>query len=267
MQRWIRRIGVGLLGCAALASGIGWWAVRQTRHVPEFYSRVTARPHAQTEAASRRLHADVQQLQRDAAQQGSWRAEFLEEEINAWLIEEMPRTLPRLLASGAREPRVVIDEGRMLAAARFTNHHVDTVISCEVEVELTEQANILALRVSNLRAGALRLPLQRFLKGITKELAVGGIDVQWDLTEAGPVALLSIPQEHPAYVHGPVVVESIEMSDGKLMLAGNTGYSASHAYEPQGPVYRFVTYEHRENLSRQTAHVVNSSGRRGERMR
>lgn len=252
MQRWIKRIGWMSLCAAVGAMAASWWAVDQTQHVPAFYARATERlPQPQTAEASRRLMADVERLQDDAARPGSWHAEFTDDRLNAWLIEELPKKFPRLLARGASEPRVVIEDGRMLAAARYKSSHIDTVISCELEVVLTEQPNMLALRVSDLRAGALRLPLNRFLKGISKEAAKGQVDVRWDLTEEGPVALLNIPGKHPDYVHEPVVVESVQLAEGRLLLAGHTGTLAREEFEPRGPVHRFVSYPYGSKRSRQ----------------
>ena len=252
MRRWIKRLGLALL-CAASAGGCAsWWAVGQTQHVPAFYAQATERlPQPETAEASRRLMIDVERLQDDAARLGSWRAEFSDDRLNAWLIEELPKKFPRLLARGASDPRIVIEDGRMLAAARFKGHSIDTVISCELEVEMTEQPNMLALRVSNLRAGALPLPLSRFLKGISNEAARGQVDLRWDLTEDGPIALLNVPSKHPGYVHEPVVVESVQLAEGRLILTGHTGQLAREEFQPRGPIHRFVSYPYGTNRNRQ----------------
>lgn len=263
MRRWLIRIGILLTACVTCGFAASLWAVRQTRHVPDFYARAARSEPSRTQAASRRLRDDFQRLKDDAAQPGAWCAAFSDNEINAWLVEELPRKLPQLLTSGGREPRIVIEDGKLLAAARFQNRHIDTVISCEVDVELTEKPNMLAVRVSNLKAGALPLPLSRFLRGISKELGKGGFDVRWDITDEGPVALLTIPSEDPRYARTPVVVESIEFGDGVLTLAGRTGQTARKEFAPRGPVHHFVSYQQGENRSRQTAQVVGSDDRSG----
>ena len=254
--RWFALIGVVV---GAGASGTGWWVLRQTSHVPDFYLQAEKSLPAQVAEASQRLQTDVQQLQDDAAKRGSWAASFSDNEINAWLIEELPQKFPKLLASGARDPRVVIEDGRIRAAVRYTNHRIDTVISCEVEVELTEEPNRLAVRVKNLRAGALPLPLASFLKGITREAAAGGVDINWDFTEDGPVALVAVPSEHPNYVQAPVVVESVQLFAGQLVLSGHTGILAHESYEPRGSVHRFVSYRSRDKASCQTPRVATKS--------
>lgn len=247
MRRWIKRLTIFTSLLLVIGGGSAWWLVRQTHQVPDFYTRVTQQLPAVTAEASRRLQEDVKQLQSDAAKVGSWHAEFSDDEINAWLVEELPKKFPRLLARGASDPRVVIEDDRILAAVRYKDRRIDTVVSCELQVALTEQPNMLALKVTKLKAGSLPLPLSKFLKGISKEAATGDIDVQWDLNEAGPIALVTLPSEHPRYVISPVTVESVELMDGRLTLAGHTGPLAKKVFRPQGPVYRFVSYRHGMN--------------------
>lgn len=247
MPRWIERITVSLivLGLAGLA--ITWWAVQQTQQIPTFYSEASLATSKETVEASRALEDKVEQLQSSAAKRGSWRAGFSDSHINAWLLEELPKKFPRLLASGASEPRIVIENGRVLAAVRYQNGRIDTVISCEIEVKLTEQPNMLALHVQKLKAGALPLPLNKFLSGISKEASRGEIDVHWDMTESGPIALVTVPSEDPRYVLSPVIVESVRLVSGSLMLSGHTGSLAHQSYRPIGPVYQFVSYRPTKN--------------------
>ena len=250
MRRWIFRITFAAaiaIGTVAFAS---WWAIRQTRQVPEFYSRAGQRLPERTREASRRLSEDVVKLRDDVARIGAWQAVFSDARINAWLVEEFPKQFPKLFARGASDPRVLIEDDRMLVAARYKDHRFDTVVSCEVTAELTEEPNLIAVRVNNLRAGALRLPLNPFLKGITREAANGDVDIQWDFTETGPVALVTIPREHPDYVCGPVIVQSLQLRDGRARLAGHTGPLAHKIFDPDGPIHRFVSYRRPDTRSR-----------------
>jgi hypothetical protein len=232
-----------------------WWAVQQTQHVPEFYARATETPSLESARASRQLTAEVEQLQVDAATIGSWHTTFGDGEINTWLTEELPKKFPQLLAKGASDPRIIIEDDRVLAAVRYKNHHIDTVISCELEVELTEEPNMLALSVKHLKAGALPLPLSNFLRGISKEAGKGDIDVRWDVTDTGPIALVTVPSEHPRYVTKPVIVESVQLVDGALILSGHTGPLARESYRPRGSVYRFVSYRPAENRNLQKSQL------------
>jgi hypothetical protein len=260
-RRWIKR---GLIACVLTGLCVvatTYWAFRQTSQVPEFYSRAKKQLPVHVAAASKRLRNDVQQLQDDAAKLGSWHASFSDTEINAWLVEELPKKFPMLLANGASDPRILIEDGRVLAAVQYKNRHIDTVISCEILVSLTEQPNMLAVRLNHLRAGALPLPLNSFLQGITREAAKGGFDIHWDMTAEGPVALVAVPSEHPGYAVTPVIVESVQLVEGELRLAGHTGALAAESYRPRGSVHQFVSYRTVDNRKIQSAglsHAKNS---------
>ena len=249
MRVWLKRITIAIVFLFLVGCGVAWWAVRQTSHVPEFYTKAAEQLPEKTAEGSRRLQQDVQQLQTDAGKPGFWVAQFSDSEINSWLIEELPKRFPALMQRGVSDPRIAIEDGRILVAARYQDARINTVISCEVEVELTQEANMLALRLYNLSAGALPLPLDKFLSGITKEAAQGDIEVRWDMTDDGPVALVTVPSEHPNYEINPVIVESIDLKSGDLFLSGHTGALAEESFQPRGTVHQFVSFRPRPSSS------------------
>ena len=249
MKKFISRCIAVLALVALMAGAASWWALRQTKQVPEFYAEIGEMQKPMLRRASRNVESEVRRLQKDAARVGTWQADFSVDEINAWLIQELPRKFPRLLAQGASDPRIAIRDGQLLAAVRYQHRHFDTVVSCRLSVELTEQPNILALKVSDLRAGALPIPLTKFVNGISREAARGGLDIRWDHTGDDPVALVVVPQEHPKYVVSPVIVESVTLDEERLSLAGHSGPAAAKCYQPRGPVHRFVSYQPRNKRS------------------
>jgi hypothetical protein len=241
MKRWLIGITTFSLLGGLVAGGVSWWAFQRTRVVPEFYERAAMLVPEDLDSAVASLEHDVVQLQGDAAKLGGWNAAFTDEQINAWLIQQLPLVFPKLLPPGVVEPRIMIEDGIVYAAARFKNQHIDTIVSFEVRAALTEHANIVAVRINNLRAGSLPLPLNRFLRAISVEAAKSDMEVQWDMDKTDPVALVTIPSEHPAYIHKPVIVESVNLSDGLLTLAGHTGSEARRAYSPRGPIYQLAS--------------------------
>lgn len=247
MSRWIKRIGITVLAILFLASLAVWWGLRQTKVVPEFYTRATQTRPPDTEAGSLNLEANIAKLQQDVAKLGSWKAIFSEDDINAWLIEQLPLKFQQLQTAGAKDPRISIRPEHLLAAAHYADSRLDTVVSCQLRVELTEEPNLLAIHISKLKAGAVSLPLSQFMNGVSHEAAKGGIKIRWDPSESGPTALVQIPSEHPGYAHSPVTIESIQLIKGAIILSGHTGEKAKKCYEPQSPVYQFVTYRPDEN--------------------
>jgi len=241
MKRWVWRIGYFTIGLFVALAISSWWAVRQTQHVPEFYARATRELPEDLVTASETLQHDVDQLQDAASQLGSWQATFTEAQINAWFVQQFPKEFPQILPQGVDEPRIVIVDGKVHAAARYTNSRIDTVVSFEIKIELTESPNVLAVRVENLRAGSLPLPLQSFLRGITREASKGNLEVVWDQDDAGPVALITVPSDHPSYERSPVIIESVLLQEGHVLLAGHTGEMAKTAYRPRTTVYQLAS--------------------------
>ena len=261
MSKWIKRIGLTLMILLGIAAGVAWWAARQTKHVPEFYAQAVKSPPADPIKASRRMQEQVEKLRESATKIGSWKATFTDQEINAWLMQELPEKFPQLLKRGVKEPRLVIEDDRMLIAAQYKDKRIETVVSFEIRAKLTEEPNMLALHISNLRAGALPLSLDRFRAGITKEAAKGDLRVRWDMTDTGPIALIEVPTEHPKYVVSPVIVESVKLEQGQLMLAGHTGPQAEESYRPLSPVHRFVSYRAKSNSKSQASRSASSRTR------
>lgn len=252
MWRWTKRITIALMVLLAIGAGFLYWAHRQTKQIPDFYTEAIAKMPEQTVQASKQLTADVERLQSEAARAGSWRAKFSDEQINAWLLEELPKKFPQLLQKGVSDPRIVIRDGHMLVAAKYKNNRFDTVVSCQIAVELTEQANMLAIHITNVKAGALPVPFQQFISKISKEAAKGEVEIQWDMTDEGPVALVSVPSEHPKYVISPVIVESLQMNDGTLVVSGHTGQKAKATFQPRGQIHQFVSFAPIENAVDET---------------
>ena len=248
-RRLYRFIGLGISLALIAIIGIGLWIEAQWKVVPEFYTQAQQIQPLPSMMASQNLQNELKQFENDRSKRGRWNTALSDQQVNAWLVEELPKAFPRLSAYGAKEPRIKVQDERILAAVRFQRGQIDTVISCEATVELTEQPNMLALRLFNLRAGAIPLPLNKFVRGISKEAAKGGLDVDWDFTDSGPVALVKIPSEDPRYHASPVVIESVNLVHGAMVLAGHTGDLTMEEFRPVGSTHEFVSYR-QETLMR-----------------
>lgn len=260
MRRWLERILTVGMFAGIIAVCLTYWAYRQTRAVPEFYEQAALTMPADVGRASDQLQRQVQELHDRVRHTGSWQATFSDDQINAWLVRALPLTFPKLLPAGVQEPRVMIENGRLRAAARYKDPRIETVVSFEVAVELTDQPNVLAVRIENLRAGALPLPLERFRKGISREAAKSDLEVRWDQTDSGSVALVTIPSDHESFVRTPVIVEALALGGGQLSLAGHTGPEARRIFRPRGPVYQLASLT-RSHAPDSDNHIIQTASR------
>ncbi len=220
----------------------GNWALKKTQEVPDFYRQATALPELNSAEQSRELESEVEELADRVGQLGGWEATFTEEQVNAWLMHQLPLEFASLLPTGVHEPRVAIRDGKVLVAARYQNPRIETVVSFEVHAQLTPEPNVLAVKISDLKAGALPLPLNRFINHISKRAARSALRIRWDDNEEGDkVALVTVPSEHPSYVRKPVIVESVAILAGMVRLAGHTGPEARLSYQPRTAVYQLAS--------------------------
>jgi len=195
---------------------------RAAQHEPEFYQQALNVESTRQVEAGEQLEQHVLELHNNARRQGRWEAEFTEAEINGWLASDLPDKFPGLLPRGVIDPRVAIDPEAVQIACRYKNGKVNSVISFSLGISLTTESNTLAVRVSKVRAGALPVPLTRFLGNISAAAGKADIPLRWSQTNGDPVALVTVPHQHEDYAHREVYVESIELRDGVVYLAGRT---------------------------------------------
>lgn len=222
MRIRVRLIIVTLLLLAGLTGGGTFVLYSAARHEPQFYQQaLRIEPELQREAGDA-LEQSVLELHNTARAEGRWEAVFTEAQINGWLAADLPEKFPHMLPKGTEQPRVSIDPQRIKIACRYHHGKVNTVISFDLHVNLTTEPNTLAVRVSKVRAGALPVPLKRFLAPITKAGADSDIALRWSQVDGDPVALVTVPHQHEDYSHREIHLETVEMRDGEIVLAGRT---------------------------------------------
>lgn len=260
MRRWLSRIARSLLIILLAVSCLALWALQQTRAVPAFYAEAASPDSYNTDRARHELEVEVEHLQKSVQRNGSWSARFSDDQINAWLESALVAAFPKLLPNGVSDPRVVVEDDHLIAAARYKNKRIETIVSCEIRVALTEEPNIMAVRIDNLRAGTLALPLDSFLKKISSEVSKSDIEVRWDKANPDqiPVALVSVPSDHESYVRTPVIVESVQLKNGYLTLTGHTGPEARRSFNPSGPIYHLASLFPVPRLDGNSSHTSQS---------
>jgi hypothetical protein len=203
---------------------LAYVGIRQaTRHEPAFYQRALEMAPQQQEVAGDELERGVLELHNEVRRTGIWSALFTEDQINGWLASDLKEKFPKLLPRWCKEPRVALEQENAKLACRYESPRVSTVVSFSLSVHLTDEPNVIAVRVSRARAGALPLPLKNFLDRVTLVAAKSGIPLRWTQEDGDPVALFTIPADHEDYITQGVFLETIELRDGAIYLAGRSG--------------------------------------------
>ncbi|HWA97178.1 MAG TPA: hypothetical protein VG713_01735, partial [Pirellulales bacterium] len=170
--------------------------------------------------ANDELLAQATALVSTARKRGEWKAAFSADQINGWLAVDVPENYPDLLGPEISEPRIRLEPHHATVACHYARGKISTVVSLDVEASMVEP-NVLAVRIDRLRAGAMPLPLSTVVNGLTRLAADLEVPLRWSKSEGSPTALITLPSmfddDGTQYE-----VESVEVRDGKLYLAGRT---------------------------------------------
>lgn len=202
---------------------------RASQHVPEFYERAIHLEPVDQAKAGEELERQVLELHNEARQEGHWEATFTDEQINGWLAVDLPAKFPNSLPPEVRDPRVAIDPQQAQIACRYEGPKAQAVVSLAVDIHLTDEPNVIAVRIRQARAGLLPLPIKQGLDRITTAAREAGIPLRWSQKEGDPVALVTLPLTHEQYGKRLLKLKSLELRAGEIYLAGETERAPSAA--------------------------------------
>lgn len=248
MRRTTRRWLVGgalALGALLALAGAGWLGLR---YEPGFYRRTLAdRPGPERRAEADRFVRIGARLRNDIANEPRWEAVFDDEEVNAWLAEDLLTYFADQLPEGVRDPRVAFETDRVTLAFRLENGPLSTIVWVVARVRVRDE-NLLALTVEKIRAGVVPIPAGRFLGPIAAHGRHHGLDIDWDWEDGEPVALI---RYEPDAERSDVVLERLLIRDGRIELAGRSRQArpAAHLKLPSRRVLQ-VTFPRRKHHGR-----------------
>jgi hypothetical protein len=253
-RRWI----VGLvLVLGLLGSGAGglWWALG---YQPDFYrERVQISP-ARRHAEAQLFEARSLQLRNDIANEARWEAVFTDEQVNAWLAEDLVTSLADLIPPGVGDPRIVFQPDRVTLAFRYEDGPIRSVVWAVVRIALARD-NELTLTLEGVRAGALPVPHDRLLRRFTEHAHARGLDLRWERDGDLPMALIRYT---PSPKRRDLVLETLQVADGWIRLAGRSA-PARVAVAPRLPTRHVLqsTFPRRSVQVKAPAGVPDASAR------
>lgn len=151
--------------------------------------------------------------------QGRWGARFTADEINGWLSVDLVKNHPKALPANISDPRVAIRGKSLTLACRYARKNSTNVVSLTLE-PFVAKPNVLALRLINIRAGMLPVPLQPVLDGLSQAARDSQLHLEWRTEGSDPVALISLPQDDSGATE--VRLESVQVEDGTIAITGST---------------------------------------------
>jgi hypothetical protein len=216
-KRYRRLIVVGLASLVVVAGvpALLWVSVT---HQPKFYKAIVAVSPEQRQEGAKRFLAQSLQLSNDIHNEPRWEAVFSDQEVNAWLAEDLVTHFADQLPPEVHEPRVVFEPDRVTLAFQLDQGPLRAVIWVVARVQVAEQ-NVLELAIEKIRAGVVPVPSEKILERITDEARARGLDIRWTHEGDQQVALIRYT---PDLARSDVVLEQLHVRRGQIRLAGRS---------------------------------------------
>src|SRR5271165_6233815 len=119
------KTGTFLGVCVSIPSAI-WFSLT---YQPSYYRAMVSLPHEQREIKAKHFVAQSLQLRNDICNEPTWEAVFTDQEVNAWLAEDLVTHFVDQLPPEINQPRLVFELDRITLAFRLHQRGVDSVIT------------------------------------------------------------------------------------------------------------------------------------------
>ena len=220
LARKLRVTALGVAIAAAIGAALVAGAYFAMRRVEPFYEQALQLAPQVLELASREMESRATALYSDARKSGHWQATFTAEQINGWLAIHLDAGAERALPDDISTPRVALGDGTISLGFRTRQGGVETVVSADATVLLTEAGEV-AVRLTSVRAGALPMPVMQVAGKIAAACRELDLPVRWTQADGLPVALVDISSTADSKGRR-IHLDTIELGDDSLLVAGHT---------------------------------------------
>jgi len=210
------------LVCLAVVIGVLLMVAQfASQQEPEFYRQaMEIHPALQAEEGDC-LEREVLEFKNSTHREGMWEATFTAQQINGWLATDLEEKFPGVVPPQFQNPRIAIAPDFICLACWYKDLPTNTILSLDVDVQLTETPNVVAIRIHAARAGVIPVPLGQVLNTISYFAGRAEIELRWANMKADPVALMTIPGHRKDLEH-LLRLEILELREGEIYLSGRT---------------------------------------------
>ncbi|MDF1746333.1 MAG: hypothetical protein P1V19_21740 [Gimesia sp.] len=177
MKRSLLFLFLLLLLLGGVAGGLYW----SSSQVPDFY-QIALQEQSQPEVRQQKAKQFVQhsmQLVNDVRnKEPRWSQEFSEQQVNAWLAEELHQNYNEWVPEGISDPRVKFDKNQVDLGFHLTLKQWSGIISLKFKPWLMDN-NQLVLELDHARAGLLPIPIDDAISDLIREARSEGWYIEW----------------------------------------------------------------------------------------
>ncbi|TWT95169.1 hypothetical protein Pla108_33110 [Botrimarina colliarenosi] len=190
-----------------------------TAAVPAYEAVVEVDP-AVAETQRREFESQLSTLVSDTRALPEWKSRVTADQINAWLALRLERDFPGFQKAGLLAPRVMLEEGKVILAARSRMSRIEGILSVTL-LPLVTESDELALEIESAKIGRLSLPLDAIMAQIrqTPLAEIGPIR----LSQTGETAAVVVDLDRIKAGHDKALrLTGVDVRPGELLLRGET---------------------------------------------
>ena len=158
------------------------------------------------------------QLRNDICNEPNWEAVFTDQEVNAWLAEDLVTYFADRLPPEVNEPRLLFEVDRIILAFQLRQRGVQSVITVVARPRVPG-GNTIELTLEKIRAGILPVPADNILDRIIEYARNHGVDAEWARKDGFPVVVMRYT---PHIDREDVQLEELQIRDHQIRLAGRS---------------------------------------------
>jgi hypothetical protein len=221
-----RLLWIALALCVLASIPIGVWL--SLTYQPSYYRAMVRLPREQRAGQAKKFVAQSLQLRNDICNEPTWEAVFTDQEVNAWLAEDLATYFADQLPPEVDEPRVLFELNRITLAFLLKQGSVQSVITVVARPRVPG-GNTVELTLEKIRAGILPVPADNVLDRIIEYARFHGVNAEWTRKDGYPVVLMRYT---PSLEREDVQLEELQIRAGQMRLAGHSDRSKGAFYRP-----------------------------------
>lgn len=231
-----RRIVTLLIVLVIVGTAIPLAVWRSLTYEPPFYRNLAAKDRQLRRVEADRFVSQTFQLRNDIANESYWEASFTDEEVNAWIAEDLVTHFAEYLPDGVRDPLLVFELDRVTLAFKLDRGPFTSLVWVVARVQVAED-NTLALHLEKIRAGAMPISPDEVVGPIVNRARAHGLDVDWSSDRGETVVYI---RYSPTPERLDVVLERVIVLDGRLYLSGRSDREAGRVSDLTLPSRRVL---------------------------
>ena len=224
--------GVGLGVLASIPAG-AWLCLT---YEPSYYRAMVGLSREQRAGRAKKFVAQSIQLRNDICNEPSWEAVFTDQEVNAWLAEDLVMHFADRLPPEVNEPRLLFEVDRIILAFQLRQGGVQSVITVVARPRVPE-GNTIELTLEKIRAGILPVPADNILDRIIEYARSHGVDAEWARKDGFPVVVMRYT---PHVEREDVQLEELQIRDHQIRLAGRSDLAKGAFQRPTLPSWKVL---------------------------